>query len=134
MTAPAEAASLARLRAFLAAALTGLPPEFVASAVLAVDEACSNVVRHRRPELGCRDIELEVEIAAGRLQCRVGSFCGAEDLPQLRSGAVPPRDAGGRGAHFIACLMDRVDLVPDERRPGTLLLVLEKALPEGFRR
>lgn len=131
MKAPAEASSLASLRSFVAGSLAGCPQGVVECVVLAVDEACSNVVRHRRPELGCRDIELTVEISDDRLRCRIGSFCAAGDLPRILSRATSTHDAGGRGTHFIACLMDRVDYLPDAARPGALVLVLEKLLPEG---
>lgn len=131
LKAPAEATSLASLRSFVVQALVGLPQTFVDCVVLAVDEACSNIVRHRRPELGTRDIDLTVVIGADRVHCRIGSFCAVDDLPRIRPHARSALETGGRGTHFISCLMDRVDYLPDAERPGALVLVLEKVFPQA---
>lgn len=130
---PAEAASLTCLRSFVAAALDAQPDAFVDCVVLAVDEACANVVRHRHPGLGCSEIDLTIELTDDRFCCRIGSFCAARDLPAIRPRVEPKTEPGGLGTHFITCLMDRVDYVPDPDRPGALLLVLEKRLPEAPR-
>jgi sigma-B regulation protein RsbU (phosphoserine phosphatase) len=126
---PAEAKSLGCLRSFLAAALEALPHAFVDCVVLAVDEACANVVRHRRSDLGCREIDLTVEVTDDRIRCRIGSFCTRDDLPAIRPRAASGE--GGLGTHLIGCVMDRVDYEPDPARPGALVLVLEKHLPQG---
>ena len=128
---PAEPSSLACLRSFVATALAAQPDPFVDCVVHALDEACSNVVRHRHPGLGCSDIELTIELSADQFRCRIGSFCAARDLPAIRPRREPQLEPGGLGTHFIACLMDRVEYEPDPERPGAMLLVLEKRLPEA---
>lgn len=131
LKAPAEAQTLATLRSFVTAVLVGRPVVFVEGVVLAVDEACANIVRHRRPELACRGIDLTVEIDDDRLRCRIGSFCAVDDLPRIQAGAGGRLDERGRGTRFIACSMDRVDYLPDPQHPGALVLLLEKRFPEA---
>ncbi len=127
---PADAGCLKAVRAFVTAMLAERLGDDADKVVLALDEACANVVRHRSEALGCHDLELTLELTDRAFRCRLSAFCAAGDLPKIH-----PRDAwddrpGGLGTQLIARIMDRIEYEPDPDRPGAMALVLEKRLPK----
>lgn len=126
---PAEARCLRAVRAFVAAALPDRLGETVDRIVLALDEACANIIRHRNARMGCNDIELHLELDDGSFRCRISSFCANDDVAHIRPRDEDDPRCGGLGTRFIAQIMDRVEYEPDPHRPGAMTLLLEKALP-----
>jgi sigma-B regulation protein RsbU (phosphoserine phosphatase) len=123
---PAEAASLAPVRDFLTAALAGALGPATAMAVLAVSEACANVIAHRTPKLGRDELELQCEVGPDLVRFRIPAFCAATDVASIRPRDLADLRPGGLGTHFIAEIMDRVVYEPDPDLPGAMALVLEK--------
>jgi phosphoserine phosphatase RsbU/P len=99
--------------------------------VLALDEACSNVVRHCRPEREKRLIAVEAVFGSELLRFRVRDFCGAEDVEKIRPRALDDVRPGGLGTHFIKEIMDRVSFEAEPDKPGRMALVLERARARG---
>jgi anti-sigma regulatory factor (Ser/Thr protein kinase) len=126
---PAEAGCLQPVRDFLTSMLEGVLRDATPMAVLAVGEACTNVVAHRTPRLGRNDIELRVEVHPDLVRFRLGAFCTAADVPAIRPRDLADLRPGGLGTHFIAEIMDRVDYEPEAEPPGAMALVMEKRLP-----
>jgi sigma-B regulation protein RsbU (phosphoserine phosphatase) len=97
-----------------------------ADIVLAIDEACQNVIRHAYK--GDPDGIIELEI------CREGSdliFALRDEAPTIDASRVKPRNLddvrpGGLGTHFIRKLMDRVDFIPPPRGAGNLLRMVKR--------
>jgi anti-sigma regulatory factor (Ser/Thr protein kinase) len=92
---------------------------------LAVDEACTNVIRHAYHGDHTKRIEVRLGIHADRLDATVRDW-GRKAAP----GSIKPRDLadirpGGLGVHFIREIMDEVvyDTSPDE---GTELRMTRK--------
>ena len=88
-----------------------------ADIVLAIDEACQNIIRHAYKQDPNGVIELEI-----RREGRDLVFSLLDSAPQIDPSQVKPRDLddirpGGLGTHFIQKVMDRADFVP--RSPGT---------------
>jgi anti-sigma regulatory factor (Ser/Thr protein kinase) len=126
---PAEAGCLKAVRAFVTAMLGERLGDDADRLVLALDEACSNVVRHRSEALGCRDIEVTVELTQDLFRCRIGAFCAERDVPKVHPRGLADARPGGIGTQLISRIMDRIDYEPDPDRPGAMSLVLEKRLP-----
>ena len=101
--------------------------EEAARLILALDEACSNVVRHCCAERAKGDVAVQAVFGRNGLQFRVRDFCPASEVPRIRPRALDDVRPGGLGTHFINEIMDRVAFEPEPERPDRVMLVLEKA-------
>jgi len=93
--------------------------------VLAVDEACQNVIRHAYGGPSDEEIELTVRQRPGRLVFRLRDFA-----PTLAPGHIKPRDLnelrpGGLGTHLIQEVMDEVDYLRPTEGEGNLLRLVK---------
>lgn len=127
-TIPAETCSLRALRAFFGSVLEQAGCRDKERVVLALDEACSNVIRYRCHTIDDGQIRVSADLEPELVRFRIGRFCKPEDI-----GKIKPRDLadvrpGGLGTSFIAQIMDRVAYERDPDQPGCLALVLEKSL------
>jgi sigma-B regulation protein RsbU (phosphoserine phosphatase) len=126
---PAEAACLRTVRAFVGAALEeALGEEEAASVVLALDEACSNIVKHRARIRGRDEIDVRMEVEPAAVRFRIGCFCAQQDVPRIRPRDLADLRPGGVGTRLIGQIMDRIEYEPDPTTPGLMVLVLEKRL------
>jgi sigma-B regulation protein RsbU (phosphoserine phosphatase) len=131
---PAEASCLHAVRAFVASALAATFGEQTVNVVLALDEACANVIKHRAPLPGRDDIELRIELDEAAVRFRIGCFCAERDVPRIKPRDLADLRPGGLGTHLIGQIMDRIDYEPDPTAPGRMVLVLEKRCQAGGRR
>lgn len=99
--------------------------------ILALDESCANVIKHRSQHLAGGSVQVRASIGPDRLLFRIGDFCGEEDVPRIRPRDLEDVRPGGLGTHFISQIMDRVAFEPEEDCPGRVALVLEKRIPGG---
>lgn len=103
--------------------------EEVERMVLAVDEACTNVIRYAYEDRQDGRISLTFIVQPGALEIHVRDF-GTHVAPET----FQPRELtdirpGGLGVHFIRRAMDRVDyLAPPDG--GTLLKLVKFRKPE----
>lgn len=120
---PAKADRLKLIRALVRSVCVSQKchSEIADGMILAVDEACQNVVRHAYVDEG-GDLILTVRAEPGCLVYEIRDFasrayCGG-DGP-----AAPDHERiGGLGTHFIHATMDEVRYVsPPDGGPGTLL-------------
>lgn len=125
VTLPSDKSSLKSLRAFLGSVLAGICEE-PEPLILAVDEACSNVIKYRSQSIDDGMIHVSVEVADDALRFRVGRFCKSQDLHKIKPRDLRDVRPGGLGTSFIGQIMDRVDYVEEEGTPGCLALLLEK--------
>lgn len=124
--APAEAQYLKALRGFFQPILEAEYPEKGSMLVLALDEACSNVVKHRRNALMEGMVHVRATIGGGAIRIEIGDFCGTDDIPNIKPRDLADVRPGGLGTHFIAEIMDSVSFQPEPGFPGRMALVLEK--------
>ena len=94
--------------------------------VLAVSEACQNVIVHAYAKQQTGEIVLDIRRRADGIVLRVTDFAASIDID-----SVVPRDLddlrpGGLGTHFIRELMDSADFLPGPGGVGNILQMTKK--------
>jgi sigma-B regulation protein RsbU (phosphoserine phosphatase) len=127
---PAHADEMRQVRARLRETIDeqGVAPELRDRLVLAVDEACTNVIRHAY--CGCSDSLITLRVARER-DMLVFELC--DDAPAVDPQKITSRDLGdcrpgGLGVPFIRMLMDDWQLQPGPGGCGNILR-MRKRLP-----
>ena len=97
-----------------------------ADIVLAIDEACQNIIRHAYKRDPNGVIELKIHREGRDLV-----FSLLDSAPKIDPSKVKPRDLddirpGGLGTHFIQKVMDRADFVPRPPGTGNLLRMVKR--------
>jgi serine/threonine-protein kinase RsbW len=93
----------------------GFPPGATAEIEMAVDEACSNAMRHARPPGATADDAITLDAFADGAGLTVTVADGGEPFPFERSGALDldtylaERQPGGLGVYIIKRFMDEVE-------------------------
>jgi sigma-B regulation protein RsbU (phosphoserine phosphatase) len=125
---PARAAELKRTRDAVREAVEacGCSAKSTADIVLAIDEACQNVIRHAYRGESDNVIELEIEHRGNGLV-----FSLADHAPAIDPSRVQPRDLddirpGGLGTHFIRRVMDEVEFQRPASGRGNLLRMVRR--------
>ncbi len=125
---PARAGELKRVRDALRERLEGCgcSDKSCADIVLAIDEACQNIIRHAYRGESDQAIELEVERRGDRLV-----FTLTDEAPAIDPSRVKPRDLedvrpGGLGTHFIRRVMDEVEFLQPASGRGNLLRMVRR--------
>ncbi len=93
--------------------------------VLALDEACTNVIRHAYGN-ACKPVRLEMERRRDRIRFTLRDYGRSCDPDRIRSRNLADVRPGGVGVHIIKQAFDSVIYEP---RPRGTKLVLEKLLP-----
>lgn len=104
----------------------GMAEDERADVVLALDEACANVVRHAFPHHPGGRIRLMAEITQGGVRVEVEDD-GVGFDPEAPRRQPQPWDTSGRGLHLIRELMTSVELESPTDGGGTRV-VMRKAL------
>ena len=110
---PAQPDSLQKLRALVreCAEARGFHREAVEQLVLAVNEACMNVIQHGyQGQPG--SIELHIVPIDDGIEFRVHDSAAPVSLDDWRPRALDDLRPGGLGVHFIREIMDEVEYVP----------------------
>jgi anti-sigma regulatory factor (Ser/Thr protein kinase) len=130
---PARAEALAAMRQALTLALERLhiAQRERERLVLAVHEACTNVIRHAYRECSGGCIGLCVERVRGQLRIRL-----RDRAPPVDPNCVKPRDLsecrpGGLGINIIDETMDRWRLRPLKHRAGNVLCMRRRLRKES---
>lgn len=131
---PAVAGSLKSIRDTLRGTLTdqGADAEWTHDMVLAVDEACQNVIRHAygdRHTTG--DIVVEVVRCTDRdgapvIVVRLTDFAAPVDPDRIRPRALDDVRPGGLGVHFIRALTDDCGWEPPPDGAGNAFRLVKR--------
>ena len=97
--------------------------------ILAIDEACTNIIRHAYHH-ECRPIRIQMERMRERVRFVIRDYGRSCDPQKIRSRPLEEIRPGGVGVHIIRQAFDLVRYEPQAR--GTRL-TLEKKVP-SFRR
>jgi anti-sigma regulatory factor (Ser/Thr protein kinase) len=127
ITFPGEASELSAVRTRARDFLRGskFDERQTAQLVMAIDEACSNIIRHVE-SVPDKPVRLEMKWMRDRLRCTLrdyGKPCDPEKIKGREWNDIKP---GGLGVRIIRQVFDRVEYSPQMR--GTRL-TLEKRLP-----
>ena len=127
----ARADNLQRARDVVRAAASrkGYSSETVDCVVLAVDEACSNIIRHGYGESRTGDIILEVLYIHDELIFRLTDFADPVDKAKLRSRDLDDVRPGGLGIHLIRKVMDSFEYLDAPQGVGNILELRKKGAP-----
>jgi sigma-B regulation protein RsbU (phosphoserine phosphatase) len=119
---PARAGELRSIREVVrrAALGQGCAADCAGDIVMAVDEACQNIIRHAYAGRGDGEIVLEIERAGEELLVSLRDFA-----PTVDPSRVQPRDLadlrpGGLGTHLIREVMDGASFAPAPPGGGNL--------------
>ncbi len=98
----------------------------VGDIVLAVDEACQNVVRHAYGSEGEGDIAIDVRRRDDAMIITVRDFADPVDVSKIQPRSLDDVRPGGLGTHFIREIMDEVDFLPPPIDGGNVLRLVKK--------
>ncbi len=125
---PARAEELKRIREAVRESVAGCgcSTKSTADIVLAIDEACQNIIRHAYRGDSDNVIELEIEHRGNGLV-----FSLLDHAPAIDPSRVKPRDLddlrpGGLGTHFIRRVMDEVEFLRPVSGHGNLLRMVRR--------
>ncbi|RAU21703.1 serine/threonine protein phosphatase [Paramagnetospirillum kuznetsovii] len=126
----ARAETLAQIRADVTrtARELGCHDDLVQDVVLAVDEACQNVIRHAYMG-GDGDVVVQVERDEDLLVIRLMDFAPPVEVAKIRPRALDDVRPGGLGTHLMRSIMDQVDFLPPPAGIGNLLQMVKRISP-----
>jgi sigma-B regulation protein RsbU (phosphoserine phosphatase) len=99
--------------------------------VMAVDEACQNVIRHAYRGEPDGAIELEVRRAGDELRIAVRDFAPPVDPARIRPRDLDDVRPGGLGTHLIRSTMDHTEFGRPPSGPGNLLRMVKRLARRG---
>ena len=126
---PSRTDSLSEVREFVggAAQMFGFSEEEIANIVLAVDEACTNIIKHAYQYAKDKEIEVDIKLSARSFEIRIydsGKTFDPEALrpPDLKEHIGHLR-RGGLGVYLMKRLMDDVqyNFAPGKRNEVRLI-------------
>ncbi|HTH18197.1 MAG TPA: SpoIIE family protein phosphatase [Magnetospirillum sp.] len=103
----------------------GCPEPLVNDVVLAVDEACQNIIRHAYGGTG-GDIVVQLGREDQRLVVRLIDFAAPVDRAKICSRALDDIRPGGLGTHLMRSIMDEVAFVPPPPGAGNMLQMVKR--------
>jgi sigma-B regulation protein RsbU (phosphoserine phosphatase) len=125
---PAQAKELKRIREAARECVErcGCSAQSTADIVLAIDEACQNIIRHAYDGQPDGVIELEIEHRGDQL-----IFSLKDRAPTIDPTRIKPRDLddvrpGGLGTHFIRRVMDEAEYLKPPSGHGNLLRMVRQ--------
>ncbi len=130
LTLPSHPKYMKLVRALVsqAAQMAGFGDDHVTPIVLAVDEACTNIIRHCYGNDYGQTIIVYVAVIGPRLQIGLRDFGPKRDSSEFKSRDLDDVRPGGLGMHFIYTTMDAVEF--DDSLPrGTLLTLTKTCVP-----
>ena len=123
-TFPARTENLKNVRANLRAALSSaeFSDDVINCVVLALGEACMNIIQHAYCDDDCGDIILEVHKNESDLTFRLTDFAKKKSrAEEMKSRDLDEIRPGGLGCHIINEIMDEVQLLDCASPRGNIL-------------
>jgi anti-sigma regulatory factor (Ser/Thr protein kinase) len=126
---PADPASLFLVRALLGklSENIGFSGKEADLLVLAIDEACTNVIRHAYKNSSDKRIILTFKVNLDYLEIHIRDFGAAVDPATFKSRDLDDVRPGGLGIHFIRSVVDKMEY--DHPPEGGMLLKMIKFRP-----
>lgn len=105
------------------------PSDTIDCIVLAVDEACSNIIRHAYGKECDSEILIEVFMERSEMVFRLTDFAAPVDVQAVRPRNTDRLRPGGLGMYLIHKIMDKVAFVDCPAGAGNVL-ELRKKIPD----
>lgn len=96
--------------------------------VLAVDEACSNIIKYAYEGDHTKTISVDVDISSGEIEIRLTDSGRRADVSKISPRRLEDVRPGGLGTHFINSVFDAVQY--DTGRAEGTMLILKRRIPE----
>ena len=131
---PSQASRLRLLRCVIRdwADRAGLDADATNDVVLAVNEACMNIMQHGYRMDPAGRIKITVLKEPGALVFRLRDYADPVEPTSIKSRSLDDVRPGGLGTHFIHCLMDECRFMDTPDGRGNLLQ-MKKYLPDEER-
>ncbi len=108
------------------AKLCGCNPDDIQGIVIAVDEACQNIIRHAYGDTQEGDIILEIRRRGDEIIIFLRDFADPVDVSKIKPRDLDDIRPGGLGTHFIRELMDEVEFLAPPADGGNLMRMIKK--------
>jgi serine/threonine-protein kinase RsbW len=102
---------------------TDASPETLHDVILALDEACANVIRHAFPGQTDGQYHVRAEVHGDEVRVAVEDHGVGLDPDRLEDDWVEPSALSGRGLAIIRTVMSSVDVQPADPEGGTRLVM-----------
>ena len=122
----ADRLKLVRGSMWAAARMCGFSDTIAQNIVLAVDEACQNIIVHGYKERENGEILLSVLRTSEALHVRLRDFAPAVDPKSIRPRALDDIKPGKLGSYFIREIMDSAEFQPSPDGTGNLLEMIKR--------
>lgn len=94
--------------------------------VIAVDEACQNVIRHAYGGDPDKEILIDVRKEGDRIAFNIIDYAAPVDVSKVKPRSLEELRPGGLGTHFIAECMDDARFRPPPKGAGNRLWMIKK--------
>lgn len=106
-----------------------LAPTLVNAMVLAVDEACANIIRHAYGEGMAGEIVIEVLKNDQQVTFRLIDFARPVDRRRIQPRDLNDVRPGGLGLNFMRAVMDEIEYVDPPAGVGNMLQMRKRIAP-----
>ena len=100
-----------------------MPEDTLHDVILALDEACTNVIRHAFPGTADGGYSVHAVVEGGEIKITVEDHGCGFDPARLDEDWVEPEATSGRGLSIIQSVMSSVDVSTPETDGGTRLVM-----------
>ncbi len=94
--------------------------------VIAVDEACQNIIRHAYGAIAGGEIVLEIEVEGDHLVLWLTDFAPKVDESKVKSRDLDDVRPGGLGVHLIREIMDECGFAHSESEMGNVFRMTKR--------
>ena len=102
------------------------PPSFIDDLVLAVNEACANIMQHAYKKKCTEEIILAIRREEDEITVCLTDFAAPVDPQAFKSRQLDDLRPGGLGVHFVNELMDDVCFLEPKTGVGNILQMKKK--------
>ena len=131
VTVQSQSANLKKIREFtrnfLSTDTPTLPLEEREELVLAIDEACQNIIRHAYLDLPEGKMKICLQHHTPLFKVHIFDHGHLADVAKIKPRALDEIKIGGLGTYFMNTIMDRVEFIKAEN-PWTNHLVMTKEI------
>jgi sigma-B regulation protein RsbU (phosphoserine phosphatase) len=128
---PSEPDRLQQVRSTIRRVLAkkGMPAAFIEDLVLAMTEACANIMQHASHGTYAGDIILEIHLGSKDVKILLIDFADPIDISVCKSRELDDIRPGGLGLHFMNELLDEIRFLENKTKVGNTLQMKKKLQP-----